>query len=495
MRLRAAFCLSLAAVAVPGSSGVYAAPAEKVAAGEPEPAGIFGGQVAMMCAWPAAVAVTSTAGTLCTGSLVHPRVVMFAAHCGGEKKSILFGQKTNAPFKTIQTDLCMANPSYGGVNDQAHDWAFCRLATEITEIPVTPVVYGCEMGMVQPGAEVAITGFGKTVEDTNDAGIKNWGMTPIHDVFGGQANVGGLGDPGICPGDSGGPALIQYPDGTWHVFGIASTLTGECGGEGTHALAWDAVPWIEEQSGIDITPCHDVDGTWRPSNRCKGFYAGQAGVGHGDFLSWCEGTPAGPSSASCGAAFDSIPDDTPPTVTITTPTSASYPDMTSFTTAIEVTADDGDGWGVVEVRVKINGKEQPLTDNTEPYGFDMVKFPSGVFEIVAVAEDAAGQIGESEPVVIEVGMTAPETSTGGETGETGETGAEEGGTPTTGGTPTEGAATFPTLPITATEPLMDGDDSGCGCRSQPPAISALWLLALLGVRRRRVLLTSGSRSG
>jgi MYXO-CTERM domain-containing protein len=31
---------------------------------------------------------------------------------------------------------------------------------------------------------------------------------------------------------------------------------------------------------------------------------------------------------------------------------------------------------------------------------------------------------------------------------------------------------------------MEGED-GCGCRSQPPASAALWLLALLGVRRRR----------
>jgi hypothetical protein len=312
-----------------------------------------------------------------------------------------------------------------------------------------------------------------------------------------SVDVGGFGDPGICPGDSGGPALLRYPDGSWHVFGIASTLTGNCGGEGTHSLAWHAVPWIEQESGIDITPCHDSDGTWNPTHRCTGFYAGEPGVGHGDFTQWCPGTPANGSSATCGAAFDAEPDDTPPTVTITAPLSGSFPDQSSLMTTIEIDAQDGDGWGVVEVRIKINGAEQPLSDKYAPYAFP-VGFPEGTYELIAVAEDAAGLIAESVPVVLEIGASeAPdETTTGGsasETGETGETGEtnapgetdaplETGEVPTTDASNGEGSGSA-TTPITSTDPSMTGED-GCGCRSQPPASAALWLLALL-VRRRR----------
>lgn len=487
----AALSPNLARAAEGPETGVLAAP-------EPDPVGIANGQPAMSCAWPAAVAVTSN-GELCTGSLVHPRVVMYAAHCGGGSKNVLFGQRISAPFKTVNTELCMTYPGYAGVNDQEHDWAFCRLVGEITEIPTTPVVYGCETAMIQPDLDVAITGFGITTQG-GDADAKHWGITPIRDVFAMAANVGGFGDPGICPGDSGGPALTRYPDGSWHVFGIASTLTGQCGGEGTHSLAWNAVPWIEENSGIDITPCHDADGTWNPSHLCTGFYAGEPGVGHGEFSDWCPGTPASGSSSTCGAAFDAEPDNTPPIVAITSPLTSSYPDQTSLQTTIEVDAQDGDGWGVAEVRVKINGMEQPLTDKYAPYEFS-VKFPKGTYELVAVAEDAAGLIAESPAVVLEIGVVPePETSsTGDESDDGGEVGAptdsgapdDTGGsvsdsedTPTSDGPSGVSDGSSATTPITSTDPGMSSDE-GCGCRSQPPASMALWLLPLLGLRRRR----------
>jgi hypothetical protein len=72
-------------------------------------------------------------------------------------------------------------------------------------------------------------------------------------------------------------------------------------------------------------------------------------------------------------------------------------------TDIEIDAHDGDGWGVVEVRIKINGDEQPLTDKDAPYAFP-VQLPKGTYELIAVAEDAAGLIAESPPVVLEIGV-------------------------------------------------------------------------------------------
>ncbi|MBL9102360.1 MAG: S1 family peptidase [Myxococcales bacterium] len=497
-----AFSLVLALFAALPLGGVAragAGPADGVlAAPEAEPAGIHNGQEAMMCAWPTAVAVTG-GNSLCTGTLVHPRLVIFAAHCGGGDKNILFGQQVGAPYKTVSSDLCRVYPNYGGVNDQEHDWAFCRLGQDIEDVPVTPIVYGCETEIVQVGTQVAVTGFGITAEN-GDSGVKNWGMTPIKDVNNGSADVGGGQDPGICPGDSGGPAFVRYPDGSWHVFGIASTLLGQCGGLGTHSLVWDAVPWIEQESGIDVTPCHDVDGTWNPTFRCNNFYAGEPGVGYGTFTSWCEGTPKNGSSKTCGAGFDAQPDNAPPAVTITTPVTAEYLDQTSFETAIVIDADDGDGWGVAEVKIKINGMEQPLTDKYAPFEFPNVKFPKGTYELVAVAQDAAGLVAESPPVVLQIGpidVPDPTTTTDGETGTgeeagTGDTGSAEDSP--TGGAPTDGGdEAGPTSATTLTGPLttdptapMEADDSGCGCRSQSSATAALGLLVLVGgVRRRR----------
>ena len=452
----------------------------------PAPAPIFGGQTAMTCAWPTAVAVNG-ADALCTGTLVHPRVVMYAAHCGDGNKKILFGQDGNTPDKTISTDLCMINPGYSGVSDQEHDWAFCVLSQPITELPITPVVYGCEKDSVVDDAEAAIVGFGIEM-DGGDAGVKHWALTPIRKVYSMSADVGGFGDPGICPGDSGGPAFIRHADGTWHVFGIASTLTGKCGGVGTHALAWHAVPWIESASGIDITPCHDQDGTWAPDFRCAGFFAAEPGAGVDDFQTWCPGTPTGPTSTSCGPAFDATPDDTPPTAQIVQPVAGSHPEDL-FSTPIEVDAQDGDGWGVKLVRLEINGEAQPLVDDQPPFKFPNVKFPAGTWTIVAVAEDAAGLLGASAPVVLEVGSQAAT-----DTGDSDPTAA-----PTTGDAPTtdadgsgaaddSGAAeTAPTASgaDASDTAAMDAAEDGCGCRGGPGAPGALALLLGLAARRRR----------
>ncbi len=448
----------------------------------PDAQAIFGGEPVAACAWPSVVAV-SNGGSLCTGTLVHPRVVMFAAHCGGGNPKILFGEDVSTPIRTISTELCMTNPDYSGVTDQAHDWAFCRLPTAITDIPITPVVFGCETEAVSQGAEAVITGYG-IQEQNGNAGLKNWAKTVIKKVYSMKADVGGLGDPGICPGDSGGPAFVRYPDGSWHVFGIASTLTGTCGGIGTHSLAWHAVPWIESESGIDITPCHDPDGTWNPDFRCTGFYSAEPGEGFGQYGEWCPGTPRNPASATCGAGFDAMPDDLAPTVQIVVPIAGEHPDLNLFETPIEIDAQDGDGWGVKEVRIKINGKEQAMIDDLPPYKFAAVKFPVGTWELIAVAEDGAGLISESAPVIIQVGMVTPPDDTGdvpttGEGTSGAETGAGE-GTMTGGGTGTAGESGDSGETVAA-EP----GDEGCGCRSQS-APAAWWLLVLpVACRRRR----------
>lgn len=373
--------------------------ARPLTAPRPGPAPIFSGTEAEVCAFPAVVSLDN-GDSRCTGTLVHPRVVLYAAHCGAGAMKIGFGESAAAPAEVVTPSRCMTNPDYTGPGDEGSDWAFCVLA-EPVDVPPIPVAFGCEQATVETGATAVIVGFGEATEGAGD-GPKRWAEAPIRLVFDEYVEVGGLTKPGACAGDSGGPALIQASDGTWRTFGVASVHVDACGGIGHYSFAWEAAAWVEAEAGVDITPCHDADGTWRPDFRCAGF-AGAETAGTGAWDDRCAAAPAGPASASCGAAFDASPDTTPPKVTITSPASSSLPGPEAEV-VVEVDAQD-EGWGVAKVSLEIAGMVEAV-DDEPPFVFPAASFPEGTWEIVAIAEDAVGQSTRSEAVTLEVGGDA-----------------------------------------------------------------------------------------
>lgn len=399
---------------------------------------VAGGEEVLECAWIDTVAVTGGGG-LCTGSLVHPRVVVYAAHCGDGDKQIRIGNtSTGGGGFTRATERCVIYPDYLGTNDQAHDWAFCVLEEAVTEIPVTPPAFGCELERIEPDAPVVIAGFGNNTE-TGGAGTKRWADTTIVSTFGSTVNIGGDGT-STCSGDSGGSAFIAMDDGSWRAISMTSTGVG-CGLTGVHALMHPAIPWIEETAQIDITPCHDLDGTWNPTAACGGFYAGDE-TPYGAWDDWCEGTPTTGSPDSCGAAYDAEADGDPPIVAITAPDDGEeLPADTAVSIAIDAV---DDGWGVREVWVEIDGTEQAVRDEYPPYGFDGVPFPNGGYTVQAFAIDWADNVGMSELVAFGVGEPAPETPDDDDSG-SGETSAD-----TTG----------PVDPSDADEGENTGDENG-----------------------------------
>jgi hypothetical protein len=369
----------------------------------PDVQSVTGGSEVMECGWVDTVAVTGGGG-LCTGTLVHPRVVTFAAHCGEGDKMIRFGEADGGDglAYTRATSFCRINPEYVGTSSQGQDWGFCVLEEPITEIPFTPPLYGCELDVLEAGLEVYIVGFGTTA-GMGGAGTKRWAQTTVVSTFGNTINIGGDGV-STCSGDSGGSAFIATADGSLRALSMVSTGI-DCGSAGVHALMHPAVPWIETEAQIDITPCHDVDGTWNPTAMCTGFYAGNE-VGSGDWGEWCPGTPVSGASDSCGAPFDAEDDGDAPEVGIASPTDGQEIDSgTDVTIAIDAT---DAGWGVRYAWIAIDGMEQAARDEYPPYEFSSVQFPDGIYTLQAYAEDWAGNVGMSDEITIGVGMPVPD---------------------------------------------------------------------------------------
>ncbi len=290
------------------------------------PLPVFGGTDAPECAFPSAVGMLDRDSDqlFCTGTLVHPQVVTFAAHCMDPDFSwavpgrVMFGEDVDAPVRKVETLGCDMHPQWDG---NTFDLAACVLAEPVTDVPIIPLIMGCEVDALQPGVEVVIVGFGASsaVIDPEGnpipegAGRKRFATQTLTDILPESNEVIMVGpDKGGCFGDSGGPALVMLADGTWRTIGAASTLhpdaepdpNGQICGLGTvYEIFWRQMDWLESWSGFDVTPCHTTSGAWAPTSGCVGF----PGVPIDPSATWansCKTAALGGWSATCGAPFD-----------------------------------------------------------------------------------------------------------------------------------------------------------------------------------------------
>jgi len=434
---------------------------------------IYGGQATETCEWPSTV---SMAGN-CTGTLVHPEIVFYAGHCG-HIPWVFFGETlddTDAG-RFVDTEYCDINPDFNSIGSNT-DFAFCKLVEPVTDIEIVPILMGCETALLQPGAEVVAVGFG--FDEFDNYGTKKHVTFPIVSVDG-EVEAGGNGL-SICNGDSGGPLYLRLPpdldpEQSWRVFGVTSWGPQDCALPQFFGTMHSAVQWIEKRSGIDITPCHNGDGSWQPGPDCAGFPLDPA-AGAGSWSSWCEAQPLGGTSSTCGEPTV-IEDVEAPVAAIIDPADQSVFNSSLLTglADIEIVGQASDaGWGIASVELLINGASIPNGAKAFPPWTWAAGFPPGGYVLELVATDHGGNVTNSEPVHIGVDQDPPEPEP--ETGDETESGSSPEETDDGPDGETESGSG---------DPPADGD-SGCGCTSTRTGGGG-WGLLLLGVialRRRR----------
>lgn len=500
LRRRLLTCVpALSALLIPCLADAGEPPSEIEEGLDQDPA-VYGGTAAKPCGWPTAVYLEFN-GWACSGTLVHPDIVITAAHCPGSttgrSATVRFGEGQAGGARAVGA-TCYSSPGWTG-NVGGTDYGYCKLSSPVTDVPIIPPAWGCELSALSAGREVVIVGFG--VSDNGGSGSKREVTTTLQ-AINEQAVIGGNGKD-ACQGDSGGPVYIKLKsefggDDTWRVFGITSG-GGECGQGGIFALIHKAIPWVESHSGTDITPCHDSEGNWDPTPNCGAIPLDPANTNGATWANGCSGGPISGFSELCGEAFGSGDDTEPPTVAIVDPASGQTFEIPDGATQADITisaqADDGEGFGVADVRLLINGQEFPGNkDSTEPYSWNLV-FGQGGYVIEAIATDWVGNESAADVIAIGVDQPAPDLPGTGDgdgdgdpTGEGEGEGDGDGEGEGEGGNGETGGGGDPGFSVTV----------GCACSSSDAggrSGAALGLLGLLGfaaIRRRRDASTSRS---
>lgn len=387
---------------------------------------VVGGSRVKSCHWPATLFIFAKKGEKafgCTASLVHPEIIITAGHCikGTDEVKIASGDgfygDDKATLKWRKQKYCRIHPQWkDNKNDRGKDFAYCKLAEPVLDIPPTPILMGCELDALVKDMDVTVVGYGNIDPSGKPANTaKHEIITKYRGISEYQEALVGLPGKGPLTGDSGGPVYLKLPadkfgeDAGWRVFGVTSVSARfKANGEGYFGLMHRYVKIVEQDSGIDITPCTDADGKWNPTSDCKSAPL-EPHKASGDWVKGCTSAPSGGFIASCG---DPYRDKEAPKVQIESPKDDEVFELgDKIKVVVKATDDDK----IKSLVLKVGGTEidkaKEVSDSS--YTFVLENLKEGEHELVAVATDRSKNEGKSETLKLVVKDSDAGTSSGG----------------------------------------------------------------------------------
>ncbi len=247
---------------------VSCAPAPELAEKEEAQQPIIGG-------WPdsehPAVGALRSQTSLCTGTLITPRIVLTAAHCihaDNPMKYFVLGPDVDNPTEVNDVSTCVAHSGYAEAEIdhhilKIHDMAICVLSTPSA---VTPMKYRKGSVSNLTGTKVTFVGFGRRdPHDGESSGVKYAVTEEIATMTSeGFFNKTGPEAPrNTCSGDSGGPVVLKIL-GFDEVAGVVSGGDEFCVYDGWNIRVDPHKDWIKQQilqydpEGLPAPVCGDL---------------------------------------------------------------------------------------------------------------------------------------------------------------------------------------------------------------------------------------------
>ena len=219
------------------------------------PAHALGGNAVSTSTWGLSnhvVMVLGTRGSVCTGTVLSPTVIVTAAHCTAGSKQIAVAYFEDGRPILQQVSAVARNPGFSSNSAVSVDVALLRL-NESLPGRFRPVTMDTGQAGREVGETLTIAGFGLAEEkDFKSAGTLRTArvdlLPKLYPRFLRLGKTGSLDDLAICKGDSGGPVFT----GGAVLVGVvyAAERTGKAKTCGATAQAVRLAPQMNWINGI-----------------------------------------------------------------------------------------------------------------------------------------------------------------------------------------------------------------------------------------------------